>query len=303
MADWLPLLLEKLDRLREADPAFLVTGASKHRYRFGPKCPTVWLEFCEERYGILLPDQFRRFIVEVGNGGAGPWYGLQRFGYMPAGTVIPSSIWTGESGIVETEWNFTRTEPIKFLLDGTPTDGFETHFFEAMANLSSGDSILAEPFPFNIDRIPDEDMWGDLRLQRDRWPVPGAWHLAEYGCGVQEVLVLNGPRAGEVWFIDFSNDDGAGKSAGSFAEWYDNWLEHSLRHCAQSFNYRGILSIFAANDREEAEALTMRLSAAGLWSEIEGSSSRTLTVHVKKDQVDEAMQILESFTAELGNQG
>lgn len=301
MADWVPPLLEKLDRLRAADPAFLVTGASEHRYRFGPKCPELWQLFSEEKYDIQLPEQFRRFIAEVGNGGAGPWYGLQRFGYLPAGAVTPGAVWTGESGTVETEWNFRRTEPIEFLPDGTPTDGFETRFFRAMWTLSGGDPILAEPFPFTEDRIPDENMWGGLRMEQDRWPVPGAWQLAHYGCGIENVLVLNGPRAGEVWFVDFSNDGGAGKLAGSFAEWYDDWLEHSLRFCARSFNYRRILSIFATNDRAEAEALAARFAAAGLWSEIEGSSSRTVTVHVKQDQAEEARRIIATFKAEGTN--
>lgn len=295
MTDWLPPLLEKLDRLCAADPAFLVTGASEHRYRFGPKCPEAWLTFCEHRYDIRLPEQFRRFISAVGNGGCGPWHGLQRFGYLPTASLIPGTIWTGESSTVETEWNFTRTEPIDFLPDGTPTDGFETRFFGVMLALAGGDTILAEPFPFAVDAVPDEDMWGGLAPARDRCPVPGAWNVAHYGCGIDHALVLNGPRAGEVWSIDFANDTGARRIAGSFAEWYDGWLEHSLRFCARSFNYRRILSVFATNDREEAEALAARFAAAGLWWEIEGSSSRTVTVHVKVDVADEARRILAEF--------
>lgn len=299
MADWLPPLLEKLNRLRAADPAFLVTGASEHRYRFGPKCPEMWLTFAEQKYDIQLPEQFRRFITEVGNGGAGPWYGLQRFGYLPRAVQVPSAVWIEESGTVETEWSFRRTEPIEFLPDGTPTDGFETRFYGMMTALAGGDAILAEPFPFVTDVVPDADMWGGLKLARDRWPVPGAWQLAHYGCGIENVLVLNGPRADEVWFVDFSNDGGAGKVAGSFAEWYDDWLEHSLRFCARSFNYRRVKSLYATNDRAEAVGLLARLQAAGIRSEL-GEGRTTVTVHVGNEGEGEARKIIAAFEVELG---
>lgn len=303
MADWLPPLLKKLDRLRAADPAFLVTGASDHRYRVGPCAPEAWIAFAEGRYGIRLPDQFRRFLLEVGNGGCGPWHGLQRFGYLPADFRTPGAVWTGESGTVETEWNFTRTEPVEFMPDGTPTDGFEVRYYEAMRNLAGGDTILAEPFPFAQDVVADEDMWGGLKSSRDRWPVPGAWQVAEYGCGIQEVLVLNGPRAGEVWSIDFSNDSGArrlaGSFAGSFAEWYDGWLDHSLAVCARSFNYRRIKSLYATNDRAEAVELLARLQAAGIRSEI--GEGRTTTVLVGNEGEADARRIVAEFDAARRN--
>ena len=255
----------------------------------------VGLAFAEQKYDIRLSEQFRRFITEVGNGGAGPWYGSQRFGYLPHASQVPSAVWIEESGTVETEWNFRRTEPIEFLPDGTPTDGFETRFFGAMRALAGGDAILAEPFPFTDPVVTEDDMEPRLRFERDRWPVPGAWQLAHYGCGVEEVLALTGPRAGEVWSFDFGNGTGARRIAGSFAEWYDDWLEHSLTFCARSFNYRRILSVFATNDRTEAEALTARFTAAGLWSAIGDSPSRTVTVHIKQDATDAAQRIIAEF--------
>lgn len=297
MTDWLPPLLAKLDRLRAADPAYLVTGASDHRYRFGPKASEAWVAFAEGRYDIRLPDQFRRFLLEVGNGGCGPWHGLKRFGFLPSAATAPQAVWTGEQGEITIQWGVTRIGPVEFLPDGSPTDGFETRYYEAMRNLAGGDTILSDAFPFSQDVIPDEEMWSALRADHTRWPVPGAWQLAEYGCGIQEVLVLNGPRTGEVWSIDFSNDSGARRVSGSFAEWYDGWLDHSLTFCARSFNYRRIKSLFATNDRAEAVELLSRLQAAGIRSEI--GEGRTTTVHVGDEREAEARRIIAEFETAL----
>src|SRR5262245_23704504 len=96
-SDWLPPLLVKLDRLRSADPALLVTGAAEHGYRHAPCIANAWLESCERQYGIRLPEQFRRYIREVGNGGAGPWFGLQRFGFLPSAEAAPQAFFADTS--------------------------------------------------------------------------------------------------------------------------------------------------------------------------------------------------------------
>src|SRR5262245_19408912 len=135
--DWLPPLLAKLDRLRTADPAFLVTGAAEHGYRHAPRIANAWLEWCEGRYGIQLPGQFRRFISEVGNGGVGPWFGLQRFGFLPSAEAAPLAFF-GDS-----EWvRRTGRAIVWYMPDGTETDGFETRFYDALKRLAGDPGAL-----------------------------------------------------------------------------------------------------------------------------------------------------------------
>ncbi len=47
--------------------------------RLGPVLSSSDVGAFERRHGILLPDGFRRFVLEVGNGGDGPGYGLAAF--------------------------------------------------------------------------------------------------------------------------------------------------------------------------------------------------------------------------------
>jgi hypothetical protein len=289
--DWLPPLLEKLDRLRSADPAFLATGAGEHRYRHAPRIPAAWLEWCERRYGIRLPEQYRRYIGEVGNGGAGPWYGLQRFGFLPSEEAAPQAFFADTYRETRSEW-FTGTgrSMIWYMPDGAESDGFELRFYDALKRLAGDPEALADPFPFEDGAVPDEVLWREARGRH--WPLSGVWWLAHYGCGIDDLLVLNGPRSGEVWQCDFANGSGAARIAGSFAEWYDAWLDHALDFCAKSFNYRRVLSIYATNDPSDARTMADRFRAAGLWCEVEGTPPRTIIIIVKQDSADEARRLI-----------
>lgn len=69
-------LLEQFDTLRNLDSGYRVFGSSKHRYQFNaPASPQRVREF-EVQHSVSLPADYRQYLVEVSNGGAGPNYGL-----------------------------------------------------------------------------------------------------------------------------------------------------------------------------------------------------------------------------------
>jgi hypothetical protein len=73
--DWGPTL-EKLGRLRELDRGRTTFGASRHDYAFRP-CPTErQIVAREKKLGAPLPPGLRAFYATVGDGGAGPDFGL-----------------------------------------------------------------------------------------------------------------------------------------------------------------------------------------------------------------------------------
>jgi hypothetical protein len=71
---------DMLRRLRVADPSFRVFGSKQHRYRLGPTLTEGELATFESANGVRLPEDYRRFLIVVGNGGAGPFYGLEPLG-------------------------------------------------------------------------------------------------------------------------------------------------------------------------------------------------------------------------------
>lgn len=68
----------RLAAVRDADPGFARFGASQHRYRLGPVLSEADVEAFEVRRGVTLPAAYRSFLLHVGDGGAGPHYGLLR---------------------------------------------------------------------------------------------------------------------------------------------------------------------------------------------------------------------------------
>jgi hypothetical protein len=65
---------EKLQQIR-AFESYEVNW-SKISYALNEPLARDLLEKIEEEQGVELPDDYRRFLLEVGNGGAGPGYGL-----------------------------------------------------------------------------------------------------------------------------------------------------------------------------------------------------------------------------------
>jgi hypothetical protein len=65
-----------LRRLQTEDPDFRVFGASKHQYKLRPILTEDELQEFGQRHQITLPEEYRLFLKEVGNGGAGHGYGL-----------------------------------------------------------------------------------------------------------------------------------------------------------------------------------------------------------------------------------
>jgi hypothetical protein len=68
---------EMLRRLRAADTGFRVFGSKQHGYRLGPILSECELAAFESANCIRLPGDYRQFLAVVGNGGAGPFYGLE----------------------------------------------------------------------------------------------------------------------------------------------------------------------------------------------------------------------------------
>src|SRR5262249_45669105 len=67
---------DKLDALRRLDVHLQVFGASTHRYQLAPVLAQADLAAFEQEFGVALPADYAAFLTELGDGGAGPGYGL-----------------------------------------------------------------------------------------------------------------------------------------------------------------------------------------------------------------------------------
>lgn len=77
VTDRLQLIASKLSELTRVDKNFKVFGAERHRYELRPVASEHELAAFESRFHISLPMGYRTFLLQLGNGGAGPYYGLE----------------------------------------------------------------------------------------------------------------------------------------------------------------------------------------------------------------------------------
>lgn len=191
-----------LQRLREQDPQGRAAfGANAHGYLLEPVLEERTVAAFESRHGIALPADYREFVTRVGNGGAGPFYGVFRLGEM-------------DDGHGHAPWNSGE-------FVGDPRLPFPHR--EAW-NLG----------PRELENLQDAD--DDEELLQAYWrPVDGAVPLCHQGCALRDWLVVTGPEAGRVWHDATAEYGGwtplVEEPSGahlSFEAWYLRWLDAAL---------------------------------------------------------------------------
>ncbi|MCC5615948.1 SMI1/KNR4 family protein [Nostoc sp. CHAB 5836] len=85
-------LKKKLTQLALLDATFEVFGSESHQYQFKRCLSNKDIQVFESRYNIRLPSEYRNFLLEIGNGGAGPGYGLSGLSGIEDEDVIPEKL-------------------------------------------------------------------------------------------------------------------------------------------------------------------------------------------------------------------
>lgn len=181
-----------LERLRAADPRLEIFGARGHRYHLHAPIAERELIMWERDHEVTLPDEYRMFLLQLGNGGVGPYYG-----------IFPLGRWDGAEDTLES-------------------------FSDAVGDLRAPfPHRSAWNLPASRRTLP-EDAEGDTEYFAPSL-TDGAFSIAHHGSAVRTMLVVSGPERGMIW--DDLRPDGGGivPRRVSFGAWYAGWLEQSLR--------------------------------------------------------------------------
>jgi hypothetical protein len=197
---------ESLAHLAAGDPGDSPSlSSTAHGYRLREPVDTATLDRAERAIGVPLPEGYRHFVTAIGDGGAGPYWGV-----IPLGEALDRL--DGYLGDLTT---LGRDCPLSADVDfgelaGQP-DGWDEH----VARLESDPSYQA-----HYDRLTDTyaaSPWLDGRLP-----------LVDYGCGDWFFLVVRGPRSGTVWVDSVGGSTGLYCLEVDFPTFYERWLRRAL---------------------------------------------------------------------------
>lgn len=68
---------QKLFKLKNDSNRFLIFGSANHQFKLLPTKTEIQLQEFENYFNIKLPNGYREFLKSIGNGIAGPYYGLE----------------------------------------------------------------------------------------------------------------------------------------------------------------------------------------------------------------------------------
>lgn len=194
-------ILDALSSIRLADTARRVFGASTHMYVLNPVVTTASIRQFQDQHQIVLPEDYVVFLTEIGNGGAGPGYGLLPMGVFESHSVGVLSLPFPHRA----QWNLTATE------------------FESQKQ--SGTHTLPENF---------DDWYFSGHF------VNGAIPICHEGCGYYNLLVVTGENSGTMWIDGRCSDGGIAPltrydgDVHTFASWYSEWLTTSTHEAKYS---------------------------------------------------------------------
>jgi hypothetical protein len=189
-----------------------VFGVEWHRFVLTEPLPEQLVRTFEQRHRVRLPEDYRHFITHIGNGGAGPDYGLFPLGYRDGNSGSRLQAWSEGDGFVgvlsqpfqlDEPWNDTSRMP-----DLNPTKGQQEECDRQM------DAFEARYWSASL--------------------MNGAFPICHRGCAIRLWLVVTGNEAGHIWRDGRADYTGLAPlllSDGSravFSSWYSEWLEDCL---------------------------------------------------------------------------
>ncbi|CEP95517.1 Uncharacterised protein [[Clostridium] sordellii] len=205
----LNIIKNKLEKLKNFDKNYCVFGSINHKYKLNNTLSKSELKQFEKINNITLPKEYANFLLEIGNGGAGPDYGL--IGITP-------------KQLAKRYCRFSYT--FRFSGDFVPNTYDHCTMIEdddlscedCHKRFSCVDAFYEDDFECTDDYISGY--------------LDGTLNINHMGCGLESRLILNGPEFGNVWINDpdqlFTPRRTLTKDRLSFYDWYENWLDSQL---------------------------------------------------------------------------
>ena len=172
-------------------------GADLHRFHVKSPLEISEIERFESQFEVTLPIDYRIFLCQVGDGGAGPAYGI-----FSLNTAVPYQRRSTPQDILKTP--FPHRDSFNPFKDDDP------YYDEIDRKLESGEITESE-----ADWLMEYETSGTIALCHE-------------GCGHLHRLVVSGPSRGEMWMDSTCSDQGYFSLQASFLDWYERWVDQIL---------------------------------------------------------------------------
>ncbi|MEV0111711.1 SMI1/KNR4 family protein [Streptomyces sp. NPDC050844] len=237
---------ERVLALREAPNRRLVFGADAGRYGHGFELSPVLTEeqvrAVERRLGFGFPPEYRSFLLEVGEGGAGPDYGLFPVRPMgPAAAEPAAPQGTGPEGTAP-EGTVPKGAPAE---DTAPEARHHeppfrpelTQELDAHESAEPQRAAYADTTEGEARFVRDYRAWDARHDELHDELTEGTLCVSEQGCAYYTLLAVTGPERGTIWDdvravgegVVPIRHKGKDKERVTFAEWYLHWLAYAER--------------------------------------------------------------------------
>jgi len=190
-----------LRKARRIDKKYEIFGVSRHHYKLNCPVNKEFVHKVEEKYQFILPKDYAQFITEVGDGGAGPEYGIYPFGKILTKGKTPRI----QKRYEEYRYSLGREFlPQPLLLKEYELELLEINFEFDKQCYKQNPQIY---FIYENDTdLCDTD--GFLELGTN-----GIWWFGLITCGKRYGQIFETDRGGIYRFVAYS-----------FTEFYQNWL-------------------------------------------------------------------------------
>lgn len=190
----------KLLIAKNADQDLKVFGADSHKYFLGETVNNDEILKFEKEYNLELPEDYKNFLLHIGNGGisyadssAGPGYGIY-----PLGKNTNELIYENNELYLKENCKIHPKMSDQFWSD-------------LNKNIDENDAISDEDFYLELGKV-----------------FSGLLPVGTQGCTYYYALVLNGEFKGRVVNVDSDREKPYFVFESNFLDWYERWLDEII---------------------------------------------------------------------------
>lgn len=183
-------------------------GVEKHLFQLRPPASPTEVEALEQEYQVRLPSDYRVFLLEVGNGGAGPGYGLTSL-----------SSWGLKAGCWEKTPTFSGPVP---------------RVPHPCASYLASPSPIRPGFRYPWGWLEDEKTWHENGIEWDFFQ--GTITICYHGCAGTDQLIISGEGRGRVVGTDEDFVPPSFAPYPDFLSWYESWQDAAINDGLGNWN-------------------------------------------------------------------